>query len=285
MKTHKFRHPLRPGLTLLELVVVLTVLAALAAIVIPMFPNILRRAHKASDATQTQEMSKLVQTYLAFYNGYPNDWDLLTDNKTTTFPDFLPGAKSTAGAFGGFVSAGNLTAAEIGALNAVGITTVQPLATSFAALIPDGDGIKQPTLLPYLKNGIDANRVAIDTSTIFAVLNLTAAQTANPSFLEAVVSASANDATNPSTPRFVVFGVGPRNSMVGKVMQDAPTSVPQNPDLTPANQYARVGVIFMVSGAEVSRTGRARLIAAVAMEDDELELTTKDTVGYYQVAK
>jgi Tfp pilus assembly protein PilE len=269
----------------MELVVVLVILAALAAIVIPMFPNILRRAHKATDATQTQEVSKLVQSYLAYYNGYPNDWDLLTDNASGAFPDFLPGAKSAAGAFGGFVTVGSLTQNEVNALNAVGITSVQPLATNFASLIPDGDGVAQPTLLPYKTNGIDANRVTIDTSTKFAVINLGQAQTANPSFLETVVSASVNDTVSPATPKFIVLGVGPRNSMVGKVMQDAPTSVPQNPDLTPAKQYARVGAIFMVSGAEVTRSGRARFIAAVAMEDDELELTTKDVVGSYQVGQ
>jgi competence protein ComGC len=280
----KFRR--RVALTLMELIVVLVVLTALAAIVVPMFPNILRRAHKASDATQTQEMSKLVQTYQALYNGYPNDWDLLTDG-TAAFPDFLPGTVGSP--FGGYVTATTLLPGELDALNAVGINSVQPMAKSFKKLLADGDGIQQPTLMPYAVGDIKLNRISFDktdTTTNFAVLNTSAAQSnTSGAFLAPIIDASVNDPVNPTTPKFVVFGVGPFNSMVGKVMQDAPTSVPQNPDLTPAKQYARVGVIFMVAGAEVSRTGRARFIAAVAMEDDELELTTKDAVGYYQVAQ
>src|SRR5262249_33970927 len=138
----------RSGFTLMELIVVLTILAALAAIVVPMFPNILRRAHKASDATQSQELAKAVLTYQAMYPPYPNNWDLLTAN-AGTFPDFMPGALSATGAFGGMAVPGNLTAAEVAALDAVGINTVQVMAASTAALLPDVDGVPQPTLNPY----------------------------------------------------------------------------------------------------------------------------------------
>jgi predicted nucleic acid-binding Zn ribbon protein len=87
------------------------------------------------------------------------------------------------------------------------------------------------------------------------------------------------------TAKYVVLGIGARTSMVGQTIQDAPTSVPQEASFTPDNTYCRVGVIFKVSGNEVTNAdNRAKFIASVALEDDELESTEKDLVGYYQVA-
>src|SRR5262249_36083146 len=93
----------------------------------------------------------------------------------------------------------------------------------------------------------------------------------------------ANIIAGDATARFVVFGVGQRCSMVGTVIQNAPTSVPQNSGFTPATLYSRVGVVFQVAGVGINTTERARFIASVALEDDELESTEKDIVGYYDV--
>jgi prepilin-type N-terminal cleavage/methylation domain-containing protein len=265
----------RRGLTLVELVVVMTVLAALAAIVIPMFPNLLRRAHKVSDATNSSEMAKAMLTHQAMFVSYPDNFDLLTDGSSATFPSFLPGAGSSAGAFGGFATPQALTQSEIDALGRVGVRFVQKLSANTS---PAGF---HPTMNPYAG---DYKTAQVDlsasgaTSVKFAVIDMKAAQTANPSFLQTI---TAND----PTAKFVVFGIGPRCTMVGQTIHDAPTSVPQDKDFTPDNTYSRVGVIFMVSGVEVSRTERARFIAACALEDDELEMTEKDLVGYYQVLR
>lgn len=265
----------RPALTLMELVVVLSVLAALAAIVIPMFPNLLRRAHKTTDATQTQEISKAVQMYQGMYTSYPDEFDLLTDG--TNFPSYIP---ADGGPFGGFVSAGKLTAAEVAALRRVGISNVHKLATTLANVPP------QPTLDPY-EAPYATSKTPIDTSLNFAILdpNTNSLFQAGGSAQSFLANVRAANTVGGVEPRFVVFGVGSRCTMVGKVIQDAPTSIPQNKDFTPATLYSRVGVIFMVSGDEVTRSERARFIAAVALEDDELELTEKDIVGYYQVAR
>ena len=260
----------RSGLTLIELVVVMTVLAALAAIVIPMFPNLLRRAHKVSDATNTSELAKAIQTHQAMFLSYPDQYDLLTDG--SAFPAYLPGG--SAAAFGNFVKLDTLSADEIAALGRVGVTFVQKLSKDAT-----GPGF-HPTMNPYAGDYKTAQvDLAKDGTTIqFARIDLAAAQAANPAFLQTI---SAND----PTAKFIVLGVGPRCTMVGQTMQEAPTSVPQDKGFTPDTTYSRVGVIFMVSGKEVSRTERARFIAACALEDDELELTEKDLVGYYGVAR
>lgn len=269
----------RRGLTLLELVVVLTVLAAVAGILVPMLPNLLRKAHKSVDATQSGELAKALQMYQAQFTSYPDNFDLLTDG--TTFPAYLP---SDGGAFGGFVEAASLTTDELKALRRVGIQNVQKLAVDRT---PSGF---HPTRNPYAGT-ITSDVVTINSdgttspSVKFAVIDpknsgatsYAAILAANPSFLQTVINAD-------PTARYVVFGVGPRCSMVGQVIQDAPMSTPQKKTFTPDNTYSRVGVIFKVSGKEVERSERARFVAAVALEDDELETTEKDVTGFYEVS-
>ncbi len=259
----------RRGLTLVELVVVLAILAAVAAIVVPMLPNLLRRAHKAIDATQTSELGKAVQLYQSLFYEYPDNFDLLTSG-TTGFPGYMPADGGNV--FGGFATATALTSDELGALSKVGIDKVQKLATTST----------QPTLNPYagtiLADVVDLTLPA-NSGTLFALIDPTNNTNIPANFLAA---ARAND----TTARFVVFGVGPRSSMVNKVIQDAPTSVPQKSGFTPANTYSRVGVIFKVSGTEVNNAdNRAVFVGSVALEDDELEATDKDIVGYYEVAR
>ena len=53
----------RRGLTLMELVVVMFILMALAAIMVPLFPSMVERAHRASQATNESEITKAVQMY------------------------------------------------------------------------------------------------------------------------------------------------------------------------------------------------------------------------------
>src|SRR5262249_27735737 len=188
-------------------------------------------------------------------------------------PSYLPGGGTAP--FGGFTTISTLSDAEAAALKRVGITSLQPLSTTIASG-------QHPTLNPY-PTGTDlvGNRQLVAAGMNVVILNNTAiwgSSGLNPSFLQAAYAADA------PTARYLVVGVGPRCSMVGKVMQDAPQSVPQSKDFTPANTYSRVGLIFKISGNEVNVTERARFIAAVALEDDELEQTDKDIAGYYDVA-
>ncbi|HZZ70903.1 MAG TPA: type II secretion system protein [Pirellulales bacterium] len=265
----------RAGLTLIELVVVLAILAGLASILVPLMPNLLRRAHKATDATQTSELNKAVQLYQAAYYSYPDNYDLLV--KTAGgFPAYVPGATSTAGAFGGYVKSVALSTLDSGpvsaldALNNVGINVGQPLADDDTA--PNF----HPTRHPYPDDtsaGISGTTLA--ASTFVAQLDTTKIDNG---LLTNIINAD-------PTATFMVVGVGPRCSMVGNIVQDAPLSVSQKKDFTPDNTYSRVGLVYLVGGKEVGRTERARLVACVALEDDELEPTEKDIVGYYEVSR
>lgn len=255
----------RRGLTLMELVVVLAVLAALAAILIPLFPNLLRRAHKVTDATQSSEVAKCVQLYQALYTSYPDQFDSMVDAGGAA-PAYIPADGGTP--FAGAAVPGPLTANEVAALGRVGITSVHNFATTL------GSG-GHPTMNPY---GAAVNApTPLTPSTNVFIIDPATTSGEIPVEIQNIIARD-------GTARFVVFGVGPRSTMVGKVMQNAPTSVPQNASFTPATLYSRVGVVFQVSGLEMNVTQRARFIGAVALEDDELESTEKDMVGYYDVA-
>ena len=93
----------RRGMTLLELVVVMGILVGLAAILVPLMPNMLRRAHKATDATQSGELAKAIQTCQAATYSYPDRWDSLTDKEWES-PGVFAGLGNTRGVFGGFVN-------------------------------------------------------------------------------------------------------------------------------------------------------------------------------------
>ena len=134
--------PRRRGLTLMELVVVMAILVALASILVPIFPSMLERAHRSTQATNASELTKAIQLYLST-NGSLNGCDLLTDG--TTVINYLPAVTGagpmpmgdTAGtianylgytnAVGGYVTAGALSANALTALNGAGITNAYPL--------------------------------------------------------------------------------------------------------------------------------------------------------------
>lgn len=274
----------RRGLTLIELIVVMAILVALASILIPLFPNMLRRAHKASDCTNSSEVNKSVQLYQSSFYGYPDNFDLLLDS-TGAFPTYLPwdhGVSNTA-PFGGFVTPGTLTATQIGYLQNAGINFVQPLAPSSATTTPPANWPSfHVTMSPYADT-YAANKTQLTPTVKVAILSYAGIQAQNPNFLDSEFNTDP-PTDNGGTAVYVVFGVGSRNTMVGQTMQDAPISVSQKKTFTPDNTYSRVGVIFKVDGVEVQKSERARFIAAVALEDDELESTEKDAVGYYGVS-
>ena len=258
----------RRGLTLMELVVVMTVLAALAAILIPLLPNLLRRAHKVTDATQSAELAKAVQLHQALYITYPNEFDLMTVATGTTAPDYVPNDGGVP--FGGGAYLGNLTAFEAGALNRMGVN----LGHHFVATLATVD---HPTLNPYAA-AVTAPVTLSATTPVFVIDGTTSTN------LGAIPVELQNIIARDATAKFVVFGVGSRCTMVGKTIQNAPTSVPQKGNFTPSNTYSRTGVVFQVNGVGIQTTERARFLGSVALEDDELESTEKDLIGYYDVA-
>jgi len=84
----------RRGLTLIELVVVMTILIALAGLLIPMLPSLLTRAHTSTCSTNMGETCRRSRPTQQLYQGYPSDWDALTDGKTVV--NYLAGGQAVA---------------------------------------------------------------------------------------------------------------------------------------------------------------------------------------------
>jgi len=82
------RRQFRKGLTLMELVVVMFILMALAAIMVPLFPSLIERAHRSSQATNASEITKAVQLFQSINGNYPDGYDLLTDG--TNIINYFP---------------------------------------------------------------------------------------------------------------------------------------------------------------------------------------------------
>jgi prepilin-type N-terminal cleavage/methylation domain-containing protein len=275
MKSPKSSRKRFTGFTLLELVAVLAVLAVTAAIIIPLFPNLLRRANKATDATQMNELYKSLQTYNSLYFTYPSDMDTLTDS-TGAMPAYLPGT-TTGGAYDGLIVPTTLSDHAAGALNKVGITRLQPLATT----VSTGNATQAP--YPSLDPATDG--IAVATGVHVAVLDsaaiLAGTKEVNSDLYNIIASDQGDGADHPGT--YVVFGIGSRNTAVGRTMADAPVAMPQNGEMSPAKNYCRYGAIFKVDGNEIALTKRARLVSVVTLEEDEIETIENEVIGFTKV--
>ncbi|MFO0802137.1 MAG: hypothetical protein U0791_03295 [Gemmataceae bacterium] len=220
----------RPGLTLMELIIVMAILIALAAILIPIMPGLFGRAERSSRATNSQEIYKTVQTYQAMYTRYPNDWDALTDGTTTPL--------SYVGGFTGTtppLAITALTGPQTNALRGAGINRLQLMQTTPTSPADD-------TFSPYLDQN-DRNS---------ATGSLTLAANGTPSVVTLTTAGqfqlNLSDNATTSNGTFVVFGLGKRCSLVGIGTNEAPVNYFDNASLSPDTRYSRYGVVFQVSG-------------------------------------
>jgi len=280
----------RKGLTLMELVVVMAILIALAAILIPLFPSMIERAHKASESTNGQELTKAIGLYQAMNGSYPDGWDLLTDG--TTLVNFLPSAGAaspmfygeTATAdptntlgfnfpFGGYVSPAKLDAAHGAPLAAVGINNLIPMAPSSAYTGAMG---WTPTFNPYATD--NPTPLSVSSGPVAAFLFPSAVQRANLSTPSLI---------NPkSNTQFIVFGVGRFNSMIGQSMYSVPNLFPDDTvHENPAFVYERFGAVFQLEDQLGNVLPAAIFVGACSIESDGFESVDKTLESYYQRVK
>src|SRR5262245_31586503 len=178
----------RRGLTLLELVVVLVILIGLAGILVPMLPSMLGRTETASGATNHVEIGKWIQTYEQLYQGYPKDWDALTDG--TVKIAYVRGGGGVA------LDTTGLSADEAAALTACGITRLQKMVdgTSGSSATPPAN----KTFDPYDNDDYAANGLAPAAGVKLVVLTDAGKKSLNLS------DGTANSG------KYVVFGFGKR---------------------------------------------------------------------------
>jgi prepilin-type N-terminal cleavage/methylation domain-containing protein len=217
----------RPGLTLVELVVVMAILVALAGIIIPLIPGLIGRAETSGRATNSQEIFKAIQTYEASYTRYPSDWDALTDGTTTPLT-YVNGFTGTTPPLA--ITA--LTAGQSAALSSAGITRLQLMATT-----PTGTN---ETFNPYADvNDRTTQAIPITSTSTPNVVTLTNAG-------QFQLGLSDNASTSAGT--FVVVGFGRRCSLVGTGANEAAVNFFDNAGLSPDTRYSRYGIVFAVAG-------------------------------------
>lgn len=236
--------PSRPtGFTLVELVVVMAVLTVLAGLVLPKLDVFKLKANKASAASNMHGVNRFVTTYKVQRDLFPDGFDSLLDSTATTnlSPILNPQCLGTPPANPTKLTTATIaTTSELRSLNRVGLTVVYDLDTG--AGFPGNAGTVARTL------------AVGDT---YATINA-----ADPDGQAIIQSFYPATGAVPAGSSLVVFGLGPRNEMVGDVLHRVPFYA--NADQTA--YYNRYLVVFEMS----SSGGRAKLIGTLGSDGDTL---------------
>jgi type II secretory pathway pseudopilin PulG len=261
---NKKRFSNRSGLTLLELVVVMLVLVALAGILVPLFPNILGRAHGSSGADNINEVTKAVQTHEALYDGqFPNRWDALHDGTDIVNSSTAMTLIDLAGANA------NIDEDRVAeALTAKGINQIwlHDFTSTNATFETYGAAPASDTVATTPEGEIVVLTGATETS-----LGLESSD-------QGLGSAPGTNRIN----CYVAFGFGSRSNAIGRTVVDVPVHNPEN-GASPLDEYARFIVIFAVSN---QAEAPVRVAGVVAMHDDgSLSGLGAHLDEYYKAAK
>lgn len=273
----------RRGLTLIELVVVMSILIALGGLLVPMFASMLTRGHTSTCSTNIGEVAKAVEQYQLLYGTYPNNLDSFVDTNGALITYFANGAACptqylTQGVTqaGGQVTLGTPTAAELTALQNAGITTVMPMATY--ALPATGFDPTFNYYTDYLNPGTTGTGAATPQSVATATGLAYIDPTANT--LAAQLCTKMGWAL---TGRYVVLGVGTRNTMVGKTMVSAPVHYGDQPVLNPEYGYEHIVAVFKVSDSATSAFTTAQMVGAGPLHDVGLGSINDELQNWYQL--
>lgn len=207
----------RPGLTLIELVVVLTILTALGALLVPVVGNAITRSHLATCLTNFPEVTRMLQRSQTLSNTLGDGW---------TNPVNADGSPA-AGFDGGDL--GTLTQEEIDALAELGLVNFTNLGNPLTDA-PGGE--------PYnvtFNNGVapeTGGQLVADT-TVVPVLEDADAQN--------VFLPSAGDE------KYVFFAIDKSWSLLGTAAPEPPVHFGDEPGSLPDEVYSRFGAIFQVA--------------------------------------
>jgi prepilin-type N-terminal cleavage/methylation domain-containing protein len=256
----------RRGLTLLELVVVMGILAALAGLLVPLMPNLIQRANTSTDATNLGSVSEAIGTFFGRHSPsiYPDQLDNLVVSSAiaTYIPNggsIPPGSAATAAAP---LTTHQLSAADVTALNAVGIANVWNLTASN----PDdynwsptfGCTLTPAAAVPEVPAGEDG------TGGSAAVSAVTATPLAESTSVASLTSAAATRMGIPAGATYVVFGLGSNATICGgHGMSKAPIANSVVPGEDPNTVYCRFGLVFQTTDTSGNALTQAQFVGPV----------------------
>lgn len=240
----------RFGLTLIELVVVMAILGALAAMLLPKFDGLQSSANHVAAGSSMTDVAKLVQTYKTAKTVYPDGWDSLTNGGSLWTAGNV--GTQTKGLHAQLVDSSNgkltmgtaLTATQVSALNAAGITTLYTLTAAstnragdmFTTTTPIAAG----TTLAVINSTSDSGKKIIDR--IYRKNQL-----AGTGVSGAIAPTTANPAGD-ATAQLIVFGLGPQSALIPNSMMEAPTYSSANATYI----YNRLLVVFELTSSKVT---------------------------------
>jgi prepilin-type N-terminal cleavage/methylation domain-containing protein len=276
----------RRGLTLIELLVVLMILIALAGLLAPMLPSMLTRAHDSTCATNITSTAQAIIQYQQLYSSYPNNFDALTDgtnminyfaNGAACPPQYLDPAGASAGPGNLEVQQLTLTAAEAAALTGVGITNLQAMVATPGTAPGNGNPF-DPTFNYYSAALPTTGAITIGTGTVFAGMDPTNAGVASTTYARCVAM------NLPVTGRYIILGIGPRCSLIGKTVQTPPVHFADQPVINPEYGYMRFCAIFKISDSAVGGNfTQAQLVGVAPIMDNGLGTVDDHLQSWYQL--
>lgn len=238
------------GFTLIELTVVLMILIALAGILIPVLSGYVERSHASAAATNIGEINKFVQLYQAKYlRGWGTGYDTLLD------------ASNTGAGENGFYKG---VAKELKATGPGALLTITALDTVQANALIDA-GISELSNMTAAADLAAGASATFDANPPLPAARFTVAAGANVAFLsDAHVSKQLGvPVDQTATEEYVVFGLGQRSSLIGKVMSEAPLHFDQT---DPQIAYSRFLVVFAIPNAGATTGFKARFVGALGAE-------------------
>ena len=240
----------RLGLTLIELVVVMAILGALAAMLLPKFDGLQSAANHVAAGSSMTDVAKLVQTYKTSKTVYPDGWDSLTSGSSLWTAGNV--GTQTKGLHSQLVDSSNgkltmgtaLTATQVSALNAAGITTLYTLTAGSTNRAGDmfttATPIAAGTTLAIINPTTNAGKNIIDR--IYRKN-----QVAGTGVSGAIASTTANPAGDANA-QLIVFGLGPQSALIPNSMMEAPTYSSANASYI----YNRLLVVFELTASKVT---------------------------------
>lgn len=263
----RYHGPVRAGLTLIELVVVVAILAVLAALIVPRLNGVTKQADAATKMDFVVETNKAVTTYETRNRRHAPTWDNLVPRSGTALfsklnPGLVPKLKVIA-----------LDAVQAKSLVDTGIMGAMTVSESATALPSDA------AVSDYTAVAAGANFPAIVKDTSWAGHGSTFLDRAF-NVLPTFSSGGSGMTTTPPTDEFIVLGIGQSSSLRGSVITDA--AIVQAAD--PARYYARMLCVYNIPAAGASVGFPAQYVGSfmpdgTSAKDNADAYTTSVTAG------
>jgi len=233
----------RPGLTLIELVVVLVILVALGGIAVATIPNLLNRTHVATVASTLSAVDAAVKQHALLNSGAIGD----NFDSLVTGPADLDGTVAAYVNSSGAYAEYTLAAEDVAALQGIGVSTLVP-----ATPAPDNATFEGHDNLPVvLAAGKKVAVLSVPLNTLGKVWNYTPKVGA----------------------QYIVVGVGPKCSLVGANegahFSEAPVHFVDAHSERANKAYARVMLVLELADAGTA-DAEARYIGAGAPYPDRM---------------